>query len=92
MWRPAGHTPPLALVRSDRGRTGPAPFGFDTPHEALAAACRSRFPKKQGCTRCWRPADHTAGFVADIRAAATHEPVLLADLDGRAHGGDDGRD
>ncbi|MEV8100671.1 hypothetical protein, partial [Kitasatospora sp. NPDC085879] len=55
-------------------------------------ACRSRFPKKHGCTRCWRPADHTAGFVADIRAAATHEPVLLADLDGRAHGGDDGRD
>ncbi|MEU6237000.1 hypothetical protein [Kitasatospora sp. NPDC047058] len=57
---------------------------FDTAPEALAACAPLRVPGNARLYALLVPAGHVAGFVADIRAAATYEPVLLARLDGAA--------
>ncbi|WP_405363350.1 hypothetical protein OG535_38355 [Kitasatospora sp. NBC_00085] len=62
---------------------------FDTAQEALEACAPLRGLEEAYVYAMLVPADHTAGFVADIRAAATYEPVLLTHLDGRV-GKEDG--
>ncbi|WP_282203993.1 hypothetical protein [Kitasatospora fiedleri] len=57
---------------------------FDTAQEALAACLPLRVPAAARLYALLVPADHAGDFVGDILAAGTDEPVLLANLDGRA--------
>ncbi|MFC5667746.1 hypothetical protein ACFP3U_32880 [Kitasatospora misakiensis] len=55
---------------------------FDTPAEALAACAVIDIPTDARLFALLVPGDHVDAFVTDIREAETHEPVLLAHLDG----------
>ncbi|MGV9269114.1 hypothetical protein ACWDRR_31115 [Kitasatospora sp. NPDC003701] len=55
---------------------------FATAQEALAACAPVRVPARARLYALLVPAGHATDLVADIRAAATYEPVLLANLDG----------
>ncbi|MFF3838368.1 hypothetical protein [Streptomyces sp. NPDC001930] len=59
---------------------------FGTAQEALAACLPLRLPVEARLYALLVPAEHVGGFVADIRAAGTDEPVLLAHLDGQGAG------
>ncbi|MEK2488268.1 hypothetical protein WN990_01775 [Kitasatospora purpeofusca] len=54
---------------------------FDTPAEALAACAPIDLPADARLFALLVPGDHADALVTDIRAAETHEPVLLAHLD-----------
>ncbi|MFE7559035.1 hypothetical protein [Kitasatospora sp. NPDC057500] len=60
---------------------------FDTPQEALDACAMIQVPAGARLYALLVPAEHTAGLVADIRASAVYEPVLLAHLDRRVGAG-----
>ncbi|MFF7452879.1 hypothetical protein [Kitasatospora sp. NPDC008115] len=60
---------------------------FDTPQEALAACATIQVPAEARLYALLIPAEHAAGFVADIRASVVDEPVLLAHLDRPADAG-----
>ncbi|MFJ4666809.1 hypothetical protein [Kitasatospora purpeofusca] len=55
---------------------------FTTPAEALAACGMIDIPADARLFALLVPGDHVEAFVTDIREAETHEPVLLAHLDG----------
>ncbi|MFD8009736.1 hypothetical protein [Streptomyces sp. NPDC058955] len=59
---------------------------FGTVQEALAACRPLRLPAEARMYALPVPSEHVGGFVADIRAAGTDEPVLLAHLDGQDAG------
>ncbi|MFF9143923.1 hypothetical protein ACF1BN_03535 [Streptomyces sp. NPDC014861] len=59
---------------------------FGTAQEALAACLPLQLPVEARLYALLVPAEHVGGFVADIRAAGTDEPVLLAHLDVRGAG------
>ncbi|MFD5922485.1 hypothetical protein ACFVYP_38050 [Kitasatospora sp. NPDC058201] len=59
---------------------------FGTAREALAACLLFQVPAEARLYALLVPSEHVGGFVADIRAAGTDEPVLLAHLDGRGVG------
>ncbi|MFJ8474459.1 hypothetical protein [Kitasatospora sp. NPDC094011] len=61
---------------------------FDTAEQARAACAPLQVPGGARLYALLVPAGHVAGLVADVRAAATYEPVLLGRLDGGAGGGD----
>ncbi|MFE6866877.1 hypothetical protein ACFVFS_09990 [Kitasatospora sp. NPDC057692] len=54
---------------------------FATPQDALDACATVPVPAAARLYALLIPAEHTAGVVADIRAAGEYEPVLLAHLD-----------
>lgn len=56
---------------------------FGTAQEALAACLPLQLPVEARLYALLVPSEHVGGFVADIRAAGTDEPVLLAHLDGQ---------
>ncbi|MFB6888368.1 hypothetical protein ACFCX4_03510 [Kitasatospora sp. NPDC056327] len=60
---------------------------FDTPRAALDACATIRVPEGARLYALLVPAEHTAGFVSDIRASAVDEPVLLGRLDRPAAAG-----
>ncbi|WP_405021305.1 hypothetical protein OHV05_34760 [Kitasatospora sp. NBC_00070] len=57
---------------------------FGTASEALEACLPVQVPATARLYALLVPADHVGGFVADMVAAGTDEPVLLAHLDRRA--------
>ncbi|WP_030693354.1 hypothetical protein [Streptomyces globisporus] len=59
---------------------------FGTVQEALAACLPLQLPVEARLYALLVPSEHVGGFVADIRAAGTDEPVLLAYLDGQGAG------
>ncbi|MEU3609512.1 hypothetical protein AB0E83_29335 [Streptomyces sp. NPDC035033] len=59
---------------------------FGTAQEALAACLPLQLPVEARLYALLVPSEHVGGFVADIRAAGTDEPVLLAHLDGQGAG------
>ncbi|MFJ4681685.1 hypothetical protein [Kitasatospora sp. NPDC088783] len=59
---------------------------FATVREALAACLLFPVPAEARLCALLVPSEHVGGFVADIRAAGTDEPVLLAHLGGRGAG------
>ncbi|MFC9329553.1 hypothetical protein [Kitasatospora sp. NPDC057015] len=59
---------------------------FGTAREALTACLLFQVPAEARLYALLVPSEHVGGFVADIRAAGTDEPVLLAHLDGRGVG------
>ncbi|MFE2914948.1 hypothetical protein ACFXI0_29415 [Kitasatospora indigofera] len=59
---------------------------FSTAREALAACLLFQVPVEARLYALLVPSEHVGGFLADIRAAGTDEPVLLAHLDGRGVG------
>lgn len=59
---------------------------FGTAREALAACLLFQLPAEARLYALLVPSEHVGGFVADIRAAGTDEPVLLAHLNGRGGG------
>ncbi|PJN29179.1 hypothetical protein [Kitasatospora sp. CB02891] len=54
---------------------------FATAEEARAACALLPIPAAARLYALLIPADHTAGFVADIRTSGMHEPALLSCLD-----------
>jgi hypothetical protein len=56
---------------------------FGTAPEALAACASLHVPVQARLYALLLPREKVGGFVADIRAAGTDEPVLLAHLDGQ---------
>ncbi|MFJ5712338.1 hypothetical protein [Streptomyces sp. NPDC093105] len=56
---------------------------FGTAREALAACLPLQLPVDARLFALLVPSGHVGGFVADIRAAGTDEPVLLTHLDGQ---------
>ncbi|MEU3402192.1 hypothetical protein [Streptomyces filamentosus] len=59
---------------------------FGTAQEALAACLPLQLPVDARLYALLVPSEHVGGFVADIRAAETDEPVLLAHLNGQKPG------
>ncbi|WP_223183753.1 MULTISPECIES: hypothetical protein [unclassified Streptomyces] len=59
---------------------------FGTAQEALAACLPLQLPVDARLYALVVPSEHAGGFVTDIRAAGTDEPVLLAHLDGQGAG------
>ncbi len=59
---------------------------FGTAQEALAACLPLQLPVEARLYALLVPSEHVGGFVADIRAAGTDEPVLLAHLAGQGGG------
>ncbi|MFF6835201.1 hypothetical protein ACFY84_25535 [Streptomyces sp. NPDC012438] len=59
---------------------------FGTAREALAACLPLQLPVEARLYALLVPSEHVGGFVADIRAAGTDEPVLLAHLAGQGAG------
>lgn len=59
---------------------------FGTAQEALAACLPLQLPVGARLYALLVPSEHVGGFAADIRAAGTDEPVLLAHLDGQGVG------
>ncbi|MFF2778597.1 hypothetical protein ACFVU3_27220 [Streptomyces sp. NPDC058052] len=59
---------------------------FGTEQEALSACLPLHLPLEACLYALLVPCEHVGGFAADIRAAGTDEPVLLAHLDGQGAG------